>query len=103
MPAAWARASASAIGIAIRSDFAEPHPLARMSASSVLPGTYSMTMKSIAVRRLDLVDGDDVRMVEGGGGARLLHEAPAAGLVGHPLRGQDLDRDLAARRVSRAR
>ena len=31
--------------------------------------------------RLDLVDGDDVRVVEGGGGLRFLHEAAAPGLV----------------------
>ena len=55
-----------------------------------------MTMKSMPVRGLDLVDGDDVGVVEGRGGAGLLHEAGAAMRVGEAIGGQDLDRDLAA-------
>src|SRR6266496_3902018 len=46
MPAAWARATASAIGIAIRRTSPSLIPWRGMTASSVFPGTYSITMKS---------------------------------------------------------
>jgi len=49
-----------------------------------------------SIHRLDLVDGDDVRMVEGGGGAGLLEETAATILVGQATFGQDLDRHLPA-------
>jgi len=49
-----------------------------------------------SLSRLDLVNGDDVGVVEGGGGAGLLDEAGAAVRVGEAIGGQDLDRDLAA-------
>jgi hypothetical protein len=48
------------------------------------------------VRGAHVVDGDDARVVEGGGGAGLLLEALASlGIAGH-LGGQDLDGDVAA-------
>ncbi len=47
MPAAWAQDNASAIGIAMRSA-SESRIRGRMSALRVLPGTYSITMKSMA-------------------------------------------------------
>ena len=54
------------------------------------------------VRRTDLVDGDDVVVVEGGRGARLLLEAAAAIRISGELFRQDLDRHLAAQpRVAR--
>jgi hypothetical protein len=42
---------------------------------------------------LDLVDGDDVGMAEGGGGLRLLDEAAASGVIMPSVGRQDLDRD----------
>jgi hypothetical protein len=44
----------------------------------------------------DLVDGDDVRVVEGGGGARLQLEARHAVGVGGERAGEELERDAAA-------
>jgi hypothetical protein len=41
--------------------------------------------------RIDVVDGDDVRMIECGGGARLPHEALATSRVGHRLVWQDFE------------
>ena len=96
MPAAWAAASASASGIAIRSTSPSRIPCAGDEGVQGLPGHELHHDEVDALGRLDLVDGDDVRVVEGGGGARLLHEAGAAGLVRQPLGGQHLDRHLAA-------
>ncbi len=44
---------------------------------------------------VDLVDDGDVRMLECGGGLRFLHEPALAIGVGHQLRRQDLEGDLA--------
>ena len=49
-----------------------------------------------AVGLADLVDGDDVRMVERGGGARLLLEAAHASRLLGELRRQHFERHLAA-------
>jgi hypothetical protein len=76
--------------------FAQAHPALRDQAVEGLPGHELHHDEVDAVRRLDLVDRDDVGMVERGGGLCLLDEAGTAGRVGHPLRGQDLDRHLAA-------
>ena len=46
--------------------------------------------------RLDLVNRDDVGVVEGGGGLRLLQKPAPAAFVVHPVGRQDLDGDLAA-------
>ncbi len=51
---------------------------------------------ALAVDLLDRVDGDDVRVVEGGDGARFPLEAGQAAGVARGLGGQDLQRDLAA-------
>ena len=51
-------------------------------AARVSPGTSSLTSEEDAVLVADVVQADDVGMVEGGGGARLLFEAGAAGGVG---------------------
>ena len=48
-----------------------------------------------AVRRADVVDGHDVGMVQGGGGARLRLEAQATIGIGRDRGGQHLDRHLA--------
>ena len=82
MPAAWAAASASAIGIATRSTSRTGMPVLRDELrQGPARARSSMTMKSIAARGLDLVDRDDVGVVEGGGGSRFLDEADAPGLV----------------------
>ncbi len=47
-----------------------------------------------AVVRADIVDGEDVRVVQGAGGARLLLEAAEMPGIGDLL-GEDLDRDVA--------
>ena len=96
MPRACARASASAMGIAMRSTSGTRIPPPRNEQVQALAGDVLHDDEVDPVRRLDLVDGDDVRMVEGGGGTRLLDEAQSSVLVRHPLGGQDLDRDLAA-------
>ena len=49
-----------------------------------------------AVGLADVVDRDDVRVVQGGGGARLVREAREALLVVGEMRGKNLERDLAA-------
>src|SRR5690349_8674480 len=46
------------------------------------------------IRRLDLVDRDDVRVTERGRRARLLNETAAAPLVGHAIGRQHLDGDV---------
>src|SRR5436305_13088127 len=46
---------------------------------------------------LDVVDGDDSRVVQGENGLRLLAEASDALLVAHEARGQNLQRDFARR------
>jgi hypothetical protein len=57
-------------------------PWRRMRASRLLPRTYSITMKCVPIGRLDLVDRNDVRMVEGGRSLSFLHESATAVLVG---------------------
>jgi hypothetical protein len=45
-----------------------------------------------AIRGLDLVNRDDVRVIEGGGGLGLLYEPATALLVGHSISREHLDR-----------
>jgi hypothetical protein len=73
---------------------AERHSLPGDEPVQALAGHVLHDDEVAAVRGLDLVDRDDVRMVEGGGGAGLLYEASPALLV-HPLGREDLDGDLA--------
>ncbi len=90
MPRAWAAASASATGIAMQSSFVRRKPFRdeRVEAQS----TNEFHHHEVRVpRRLELVDGDDVRMIQRGQDPRLLKEAAAAVLVGEPLGRQDLD------------
>jgi hypothetical protein len=42
----------------------------------------------------DVIDGDDVRVIEGSGSQRLLLEAPQAFRIGRKTRSDDLDRDI---------
>ena len=74
---------------------AEAHPLARDEALQRLARDELHDDVVDALGRLDLVDRDDVRVVERGGGAGLLDETGAAVRVDVPLGGEDLDRDLA--------
>jgi hypothetical protein len=75
---------------------AERHSLPRYEPVQALAGHVLHDDEIAAFRGLDLVDRDDVRMVEGGGGAGFLDEAAPAGLVGEPIGGEHLDRNLAA-------
>ena len=81
MPRACAAASASATGIAIRSTSPRRMPCRGMSASRLLPAHVLHHDEVGAVGRLDLVNGDDVGMIEGGGGLRFLHESATAIVV----------------------
>ena len=74
-----------------------------MSASRLLPAHVLHHDEVAAVGRLDLVNGDDVGMVERGGGLRFLHEPPAAALVRHPVGGSTLMATSRFSRGSRAR
>ncbi len=83
--------------------FASRMPCRGISASRLLPRTYSITMKSCAVGGLDFVNRDDVRMIERRRGVCFLDEATTAILVGDPIGGQHLDRDVALEpRIARA-
>ena len=50
------------------------------------PRTYSITMKSRAVGRLDLVNRDDVGMIQRGGGMGFLHKSTPAVVVADTVR-----------------
>jgi len=50
-----------------------------------------------AIECLDLVNGDDVLVVERGGGARFLNEPTTADVVSYPIASKDFDRDLTAK------
>jgi transposase InsO family protein len=57
----------------------------------------------VAIHRPGLVNRDDVRVIEGRGGLRFLHEAPTAVLVRQTVRGQYFYRDFAIQtRIARA-
>ena len=94
MPRACAAASASATAIAIRSDLAEAHALPWNQRVNALALHKLHHDEVAAVGRLDLVNGDDVRMVERGCGLRFLHEAPTAALVCDSFSGEHLDGDV---------
>ena len=81
MPAAWAAAQRVGEGDRDAQRLAEAHALARDEGVEGLAGHELHDDEVDALGGLDLVDGDDVRVVEGGGGAGLLHEAGAADLV----------------------
>ena len=103
MPRAWAAATASATGIAMRSTSARRIPCRGNQRIEALAPDVLHHDEVVAVRRFDLVNGDDVRMIERRGGLRLLHEPAAAILVRQAVGGQHLDRHLAAQtRIARA-
>jgi hypothetical protein len=92
MPASWARASASATWIADLDrrrevQLAPPDELAHGRALDVLHRD-----EEHPVHFVDLVDVRDGGVVDGGGGARLLHEPAPAVLVADLLRHDDLER-----------
>jgi hypothetical protein len=74
---------------------AEAHSLAGDEGVEGLAGDELHDDEVEPFGRLDLVDGDDVGVVEGGGGAGLLDETGAASRVREVLGGKDLDRHLA--------
>ena len=65
----------------------EAHPLPGNERIEALAPDVLHHDEIVAVRRLDLVNGDDVWMIECRGGLRLLHEAAAAILVGEAVGG----------------
>ena len=85
----------------VQDTVADLHDLARRKWSSVdarAEGATGQQLGDNIGRRTvaaDIVEGDDVWMIEGRGGARLLLEAGNAILIGRDARGQDLNRDLA--------
>ena len=98
MPAAWALARPSAIWAPISSSRRTAIGRASwdgISSRSVWPSTTLHDDVGQAGGLADLVDGDDVGVVERGGGPRLLREAAHAARVGGELLGQELDRDVA--------
>ena len=58
---------------------------ARSACASDWPATYSIAMKSTPCVLPDVIDRDDVRMIQGGGGSRLLDEALPALAVGRAI------------------
>ena len=103
MPRAWALARS--VGDRDRDLHGVPkaHALSWDQGVEALAGHVLHDDEVDAVGRFDLVDRDDVRMVQGGGGTCLLHEPPTAALVGHTVGGEHLDRHVPAEaRVARA-
>ena len=80
MPRAWAAASASATANGNPQHLAQAHPVPRNERIQALAADVLHHDEVVAVGRLDLVNRDDVRVVEGGGGVRFLHKAAAASL-----------------------
>ena len=74
---------------------AEAHAVPRNERIEALAAHVLHDDEIVAVRRLDLVDGDDVRVIEGRGGVRFLHKPPPTIVVADAIGRQDLDRDLA--------
>ena len=82
---------------------AEAHPVPRNERIEALAAHVLHHDEIVALGRFDLVNRDDVRMIERGGGLRFLDEPAAAVLVGDAIGGQHLDRHLAAQpRIARA-
>ena len=74
-----------------------------MSASRLLPAHVLHHDEIVAVGRLDLVNGDDVRVIEGRGGVCFLDKPAAAILVADAVGRQYLDGHLAVQtRIARA-
>ena len=104
IPRAWAAASASATGIAIRSISLSRMPVPRDQGVEALAAHVLHHEKVDAVGRLDLVNRDDVR--DGSAPRPLWLPGRTAGdgdWVRHAIVREDLDGDLAAQsRVARA-
>ena len=74
----------------------QPHPLAWNERIQALAADILHHDEVVPVGRLDLVNRDDVRVIEGGRRLRLLHETATAICVRHQVSGQDLDGHFAA-------
>ena len=68
MPCACAAATASADGNRNTQQLARPQALCWNQRVEVVPRTSSITMKSTSPGRVELVNGDDVRVTERGEG-----------------------------------
>jgi len=97
------RASASVIAIATRRASLHSHPLPRDQPVERLARHELHDDEVDALRRLDLVDRDDVRVVEGGGGSSFLDEATTPASSAMRSAGRTLIATSRPRRVSRAR
>jgi hypothetical protein len=75
---------------------AEAHPVPGDEGIQGPPGHELHHDEVDAFGRLDLVDRDDIRVVEGGGGAGFLDEAGTARSVREPVGRENLDGDVAA-------
>ena len=73
---------------------AEAHTVPRNERIEALPAHVLHHDEIVAVGRLDLVDGDDVRMIEGRGGVGFLDKPAAAILVADAIGRQYLDGHL---------
>ena len=90
-----ARARPAATSDAISSTRHHRHPLAGQRVAHLLAANQLHGDVGATVDLADLVNDGDVRMLERGGGLRLLDEAPTPiGVVGQIV-GQDLERDIA--------
>ena len=90
-----AAASASATWVAISQRFRQRDAPAAQTPAERLALDELGRDEVRAVVDVHVVDGDDVRVIEAGGGARLLGEAPKAVLARRIPREQQLERDLA--------
>ena len=93
MPAAWAAASASAASAAYRSASSTGRPPWRDPAVERLAVDLFHRDEVEAVRRADVVDRDDVRVVQRGSRLRLPDEATSAFRVRDRSRRKELDGD----------
>ena len=69
---------------------------AASTVSNGVPCTSSIAMKVVPSSLVDFVDGDDVGVIQRGGGARLLHEPAVAVRIGGRFGRQHLDGDRPA-------
>ena len=97
MPRWCAAPTASASGMAIVSNRSSAMPPAGMHRRQRLPFDQLHREKWYPVDVFDGMDGDDVGVIEGGGGARLALEALAPFGIGRKVRRQDLHRDVPAK------
>src|SRR5687767_2728831 len=96
-PSAWAAASASAICAAMPSAAAVPNaPSFFQQTSQRAPLDVFRGEEELLVGLPELVDGEDVRVIEGRDRAGLLLEAPRPLAIEGEVGGQDFEGDAAA-------